>query len=289
MRVGNTERQKRRQLAALLAAAIAFTYQPAMAEGQDEPVAVVPLRQSAASPAGRLLANSSFEAATGLDYSIGAYGAAADSSVISIPLDLKAQLGKLRLQASLPYVFIKGPGQMVGGVLVSDPGSTSTVKRNGLGDLTFSAAYLLNNESEALPAFELGGGVKLPTGKTSIGTGETDYFVTLSAYRSVNKQVMLFSSVGYSWLGSSAAYSLENGILASGGLNIRPGEETNLGVSVAYREPIAAGYSGQAVVSPYLTLRAGKAWGFVFYGMAGLNDASPRWGAGVRLSVLQLQ
>lgn len=227
-----------------------------------------------------------FELATGIDYSTGDYGATTNTSVVSIPVDVKAQLGRLRLQASLPYVFLKGPGQLVGGVIVSAPGG-ATVKRDGIGDLNLSAAYLLNTEHGALPAFEIGGAVKLPTAKTTIGTGETDYSATLSAYKSISPQVMLFGTVGYSWLGSPAAYQLKNGITASGGLNFRPVESQNYGVSIAYREPVAAGLQGQAVVSPYMTYKVTKTWGFTLYGVAGLNNASPNWGAGLRLSLFQ--
>lgn len=227
-----------------------------------------------------------FELATGVDYSTGDYGATTNTSVVSIPVDAKAQLGRLRLQASLPYVFLKGPGQLVGGVIVSAPGG-ATVKRDGIGDLNLSAAYLLNSEHGALPAFEIGGAVKLPTAKTTIGTGETDYSATLSAYKSISPQVMLFGTVGYSWLGSPAAYQLKNGITASGGLNFRPVESQNYGVSIAYREPVAAGLQGQAVVSPYMTYKVTKTWGFTLYGVAGLNNASPNWGAGLRLSLFQ--
>lgn len=226
-----------------------------------------------------------FEIAAGADYSIGKYGALVDTTVWSLPVDLKYRSGAFRVQASLPYVFIEGPGQVVGGVVVSDPASTSTVSRSGLGDLNLSAAVLLNQESGALPAFELGGGVKLPTAASDIGTGETDYSVTLSAYKSVGPQAMLFGSVGYSWLGSPATYQLEDGITATGGLNLRPDDRTNLGASVSYREPVALGLASQAVVSPYLTYRLTDRFGLTLYGMAGLNDASPRLGAGVRLSV----
>lgn len=227
-----------------------------------------------------------FELATGVDYSTGDYGAATNTSVVSIPVDMKAQLGRLRLQASLPYVFLKGPGQLVGGVIVSAPGG-ATVKRDGIGDLSLTAAYLLNSEHGALPAFEIGGAVKLPTAKTTIGTGETDFSATLSAYKSLSPQVMLFGSVGYSWLGSPSTYQLKNGITASGGLNFRPEESQNYGVSVAYREPVAAGLKGQAVVSPYMTYKVTRTWGFTLYGIAGLNNASPNWGAGLRLSLFQ--
>ena len=271
--------------AMILAAVAAFPAIASAAEAGDQ--IAVPAHNSATGAAGGLFANSTFEIATGVDYSVGKYGAAVDTSVVSIPLDLKAQIGRLRLQAVLPYEFLKGPGQLVGGIVVTVPGSTSAVKRDGLGDLNLSGAYLLNNEQGVLPAFEIGGGVKLPTAKTTIGTGKADYSLTASAYKSLSPTVMLFGSVGYSWLGSPAAYQLNNGITASGGLNFRPKESQNYGVSVAYREPVAAGLQGQAVVSPYMTLRATKLLGFTLYGMAGFNDASPRWGAGIRLSLFQ--
>lgn len=245
--------------------------------------------QAPTTTAGRssgLFANSSFEAASGVDYSVGHYGAAADTSVWSIPLDLKAQLGRLRLQASLPYEFISGPGQLVGGVILATPNAPIT-KRDGIGDLNLTAAYLLTRENGLLPALEVSGGAKLPTAKSTIGTGETDYSASASLYKSLTRSTMLFGSVGYSWLGSPTAYRLRDGITASGGVNFRPRDNQNYGVSIAYRERVADGLQGQAVVSPYMTYRMSKLLGLTLYGMAGLNDASPRVGAGLRVTLFQ--
>jgi hypothetical protein len=244
-----------------------------------------PAGSPASGPASGLLSNASFEAATGVDYSVGRYGATADTSVVSVPLDLKAQLGRLRVEGVLPYEFLKGPGQLVGGVIVSTPGNTAITKRSGIGDLNLSAAYLLVRESGFLPSIELGGGVKLPTANSGIGTGKTDYTLTANMYKSITPTTMLFGSVGYSWLGSPAAYRLRNGIVASGGLNFRPAPNQNYGVSIAYREPVADGLKGQALASPYMTYRASKRFGLTLYGVAGLNNASPRAGAGIRLSM----
>lgn len=226
-----------------------------------------------------------FEIATGADYSVGKYGALVDTKVWSFPVDLKFQSGGFRAQATLPYVTMTGPGQMVGGVIVANPNSTTTVRRSGIGDLNLSAGYMLNHESGALPAFELSGSAKLPTAKTTIGTGQADFSAMLSAYKSLGSTAMLFGSVGYSWLGSPAAYKLENGITATAGLNLRPSASTNLGASFAYRERVAAGLKGQAVISPYMTYRLNQRFGLTLYGMAGLNNASPRLGAGFRLSL----
>lgn len=225
------------------------------------------------------------EISTGADYSIGDYGATIDTTVWSVPAELKVRSGRFRAEASLPWVHIKGPGQIVGGVVVTDPLGTAVASRSGIGDLNLTAAYMAVQENGAIPSIELAGAVKLPTAKSTIGTGKTDWSLTASAYKSVAEGVMLFGSVGYSWLGSPAAYELENGIAASGGLNFRPADSTNLGVSAAWREPVAEGLDGQAVVSPYMTYRISPRFGLTLYGMAGLNDASPRLGGGLRLSV----
>jgi hypothetical protein len=224
------------------------------------------------------------EIASGADYSVGDYGAVDDTTVWSVPLDLKYTAGSFRIQASLPWVRVKGPGQIVGGVIVSAPGGVVT-SRSGLGDLNLSAAYALTKDEGATPMIELGGSVKLPTAKTTIGTGEFDYSVTASIYKTVVPKVMLFGSLGYSWLGSPAAYQLEHGVAASGGLNFRPDDNQNYGVSAAWREPVAVGLEGQTVISPYMTYRVSRRFGLTLYGMAGLNDASPRVGGGLRLSV----
>ncbi|MFM5924162.1 MAG: transporter [Novosphingobium sp.] len=276
----------KKSIAALLAVSTALLSTAALAEADS----IDTSRESEATVATQVAAKpdtTELELASGADYAVGHYGAASDTSVVSIPFDVKLRSGKFRAQASLPYVFVDGPGKMVGGVIVNDPSSTGTVSRSGIGDVNLSAAYLLNQESGILPAFELGGGMKVPTANQAIGTGKLDYSVTLSAYKSVSSKAMLFGSVGYSWLTSPAAYRLEDGIAASGGFNLRPSTATNLGFSVAYRAPVASGLQAQAVVSPYTTYRVSRKLGLTLYGMAGLNDASPRMGAGLRLSVFQ--
>ena len=226
-----------------------------------------------------------FELATGADYSVGSYGAATDTTVWSIPVEAKLRSGNFRISASLPYVSIKGPGRVVGGVVVFDPSSTTPVNSSGIGDLTVSSGYLLNRENGALPAFELGGTVKVPTASAQIGTGEVDYSVQMSAFKTVAPGTLLFGSVGYSWLGSPAAYQLNNGITATAGINYKPSPRTDLGASFSYREPVATGLQSQAVIAPYLTQRVSDRFGITLYGLAGLNEASPRLGAGVRLSL----
>jgi hypothetical protein len=229
----------------------------------------------------------SFELSSGFDYSVGKYGAALDTSVKSVPLEGKAQIGRLRIQAALPYVWIKGPGQVVGGVVVGSSNPVEVAERQGVGDLSLAGSYRAFDEHGALPMIELGGNIKLPTAKATIGTGQTDYGVNVALYKSVGSKVTLFGSVGYSWLGSPASYKLNNGVTAYGGVNVRPAPAFNVGASVSYREPVATGQQGQAAVSPYLTYRFNQHFGLTAYTQAGISDASPRVGAGLRLSVFR--
>lgn len=245
------------------------------------------MAESGNGQAGAQQSQDSFQIASGFDYSVGGYGYAADTTMWSIPIDLKAQLGRLRLQASLPYDFLKGPGQLVGGQIIVNPNSTATTSRSGIGDLNLSAAYRLTTDNGIIPTIEVGGSVKLPTAKSTIGTGQTDYSANVAMYKAIGKVTTLFGSVGYSWVGSPAAYQLENGLTASGGLNFRPVSNQNYGVSVAYREPYTIGRPGYAVVSPYMTYRFTRLLGLTLYGVAGLNNASPRLGAGLRITVFE--
>lgn len=273
--------------AAALAAAAA-----ARAEGAGQDQASTPAGQAA-----NLVSPNSLEVSAGVDYSVGRYGASADTTVVDFPLDLKAQLGRLRLEGTLPYDYVQGPGELVAGVVVPRQNGTTTTPtttttttntgRWGLGDLTLQGAYLLNHENGLLPAFELSASVKAPTAEAGIGTGETDYSAGVNLYKSITPKVMLFGAVGYSWLGSTPTFALKDGVTGSVGVNFKPTAAQNLGISIAYRDPVAQGFSSQAVVSPYLTQKIGQHWGVTLYGTGGLTDASPRYGAGLRLTVLR--
>lgn len=253
------------------------------ANGKDQPAGPV----AADAGADAQSDTNSFELSSGVDYSVGKYGAAADTSVKSVPLEAKAQVGRLRVQATLPYVWIKGPGQIVGGVVVGSSNPTAVAARQGVGDLSLAAAYRVSDEHGALPTIELGGTAKLPSASMTIGTGQVDYGANVVLYKTVGPQVTAFGSLGYSWLGSPATYRLKNGVSAYGGINFRPDPAVNLGASLSYREPVANGVQGQAAVSPYVSYRFSRHFGLTGYTTAGLNDASPQLGAGLRLTLFQ--
>lgn len=225
-----------------------------------------------------------FEMTTGVDYSVGDYDQNSDTTVVSAPIIAKAYLGRLRLEGSLSYVTVKGPGQVVGGVIVTPSSNTTTTRRSGIGDVNLTAGYQLIEESPTYPSIEISTDIKLGTAKTTIGTGETDYGLSANLSKSVGSNLMVFGSLGYSWLGDPSDYDLKDGVIASLGLNYSPVLEQNYGLTASYREPVADGLDGQLMVSPYLTYRMADRWGLTLYGAGGLNSSSPRFGAGLRLS-----
>ena len=225
--------------------------------------------------------STTWQAATGFDYSVGKYGGSSDTTVWSIPLDLALQADRLRLQATLPYLDVRGPGVFAGGVVVG--GNSPVTTRTGLGDLNLGAAYLLTRDSTALPAIEIAGTVKVPTADSDLGTGKYDYMAQANLYHALTGRVMLFGSVGYQWLSSFRTYTLKNGVLASAGLNYKAADDTSVGVSAAYREEYYPGLGEQFSMSPYVLWDFDKNWRVSGYGTVGFTGASPRFGGGMRL------
>src|SRR5438067_12737593 len=113
-------------------------------------------------------ADMQWDAATGLDYYAGKYGAASDTDVLNVPLGLRAEMDRLRLELTVPYLHVRGPGILAGGVIVAANNTVTT--RSGLGDVPAGAAWLLHQDSQPLPVIERAGSVKLPTASRSLAT-----------------------------------------------------------------------------------------------------------------------
>lgn len=221
-----------------------------------------------------------WQLATGFDYSAGRYGAASDTTVLSIPFTGRVQLGDLRLEATLPYLDVKGPGVFTGGIVVGT-GASST--RSGIGDLNLGAAWLLHKDTAEVPAIELEGIVKAPTAESGLGTGKFDYTAQVNLYHSFTPRLMLFGTLGYQWLNNFQTYTLEDGMLASGGVNYWASNDTSVGLSVSYRQEYYGGLGDVFSVSPYLLWDFDENWRISAYGIVGATDASPRYGGGLRL------
>ena len=222
-----------------------------------------------------------WDAATGFDAYTGKYGALSDTSVWSIPLGLRAQIDDFRLELTVPYLHVRGPGTFASGVVVD--GSNTATTRSGLGDITTGAAWILHRDSVDFPGIELAGTIKLPTASLALGTGKFDYSIQTNFAHWVSTSVLLFGTLGYQWLSDFRGFSLEDGVMAQGGVNVRTSDAVNFGISANYRQPYYQTLSDQFSVSPYALWTFAANWRVSGYGVVGFTNASPRIGGGMRL------
>ncbi len=230
-----------------------------------------------------LAQSTTWEVGAGVDYSTGRYGEASDTTVLSVPSSASVQVDRLRLEASIPYLEVKGPGAYVGGVII--PGSGTSMSNSGVGDATFGASWLVSRDGDVWPALEVAGTFKAPTAASGLGTGKWDYGASLNLYHSFSPKFMLFGAVGYQWLSDFGTFQLENGVTGSAGLNFKPTSDTALGATFDYRAQYFQGLDAQETVSPYALWNFSDHWRVTGYGTIGVTTSSPRIGGGIKLTI----
>jgi len=229
--------------------------------------------------------STSWDVSSGFDYSTGRYGGTADTTTLSVPLNLRVQVDHVRIEGSLSYVEVTGPGTYTGGVVVG--GSTAMSTRSGVGDATAGAAWLVRADDAAFPAIELAGSVKIQTASDDLGTGKFDYSAFANFYHVLSPEFMLFGSAGYQWLSDFGTVELEDGVMASAGLNYKPVPALSIGVAGAYRQEYFDGLGEQVTASPYVVWSFNQNWRVSAYGLVGFTDASPDAGGGLRIIFAQ--
>ena len=276
-----------------IAALSAGLFASSSATAQDIPVPMMSIPQAAL--------NSSFDwsFSAGLDYSAGKYGAKCALSMSSlncttkgttvfvIPATAMLQIERLRLQVTLPYVDIEGPGKFGGDLgipIIVGPSSTDQKHRSGLGDISFGGAWIVSRETTLLPTIEVAGVVKLPTASNGLGTGKTDYSAQLNLYRKLLPGLTTFGSLGYQWIGELKTVNLQSGARASAGIDWNL-SLASLGATLDYRQNSWAGAPDYFAFNPYLTWHLIGGMRVSLYGTIGLTHSSPGSGGGIRFSL----
>ena len=207
------------------------------------------------------------------------------SSAFSISPAVMAQYDRLRLQVTVPYVDIEGPGTLSGALgprtIVGQSGSP-TNRRSGLGDISVGAALIILREGRILPRLELAGVVKVPTAATGLGTGQTDYGVQVTFYRPLLTGVRTFGSLGYQRIGDPNTLRLHDGERATFGLDINYSNWGG-GALLDYEKSLFPGVPNSFTVDPYVTLPFLFGSGLQVYTTIALTRLSPNHEVGVRL------
>lgn len=261
---------------------------------------------SAVCMTGAAQADTRLQLSTGVSYSSGDFGGAAETDVIVVPFTAKLTVGDWAFRGSLPYVYVDGPADVAvvlddnGGGRGSsgsgsgrdhpeDDGSIATTARtgsvSGIGDLALSATYSFNEIGGSAVYVDATGRVRVPTGDEGkgLGGGATDYGLAAE----VGSEMTwggVYVSGGRRFLGDNGALSREDGWQAGAGMWLDAGDRTELGAGVDWREASFAGGEDPSEVSSYVTFRATDSWRVGLNASAGLNDASPDFGVGLTLT-----
>jgi hypothetical protein len=207
------------------------------------------------------------------------------SSAFSISPAVMAQFDRLRVEVTVPYVDIEGPGTLSGALgprtIVAQPG-TPTNRRSGLGDVSVGAAFIILREGKILPRLELAGVVKVPTAANGLGTGQTDYGAQVTFYRPLLTGVRLFGSLGYQRIGDPNTLQLHDGERATVGLDINYSNWGG-GALLDYEKSLFPGVPNSFTVDPYVTLPFMFGSGLQVYTTIALTRLSPNHEVGVRL------
>ena len=236
---------------------------------------------------------------TGFDYTSGKYGAkcafqnvsltctSTGTTVLDIPATGMIQLGRVRLEATVPWIEIEGPGKFAGvfGIpIVVAPQSNEPKHRSGIGDITAGAAVVLSREDILLPLIEIEGVIKLPTAVDGLGTGKTDYGAQINLSKTVLPGVTGFGSLGYQWIGDINTVPLHSGARATAGAEFHF-LSLSAGGLFDYRQSAWQGSPDYFAFDPYAKWDVIAGLGIAVYGTFGMTRSTPSSGFGLRLSL----
>ena len=228
-----------------------------------------------------------FTATLGAEYSSGDYGEERRTRIRSASLGLKYEQGPWTGRVYLPYLYVGGPGNVVGGTDPQVVGEAAGPLRHeaGLGDVVASVAYLIDESARELPLVELIAKVKFGTASESrgLGTGSTDYTALVDVSKTFGP-VTPFVTGGYRWVGSSSGLDLRNIWLASAGFSSRLGERLSGGIVYDYRQGTSRGSGDSHEIGPFLSYRLSSHWRVGSYAYVGLSSAASGFGVGSTLA-----
>ncbi len=226
------------------------------------------------------------ELTAGVQYQTGEYGTGERIETRSAAAGARVAAGRLILSAALPFTRIDAPGNVVpgGGLLglpiIVDPSRPATrVRRQGVGDARLGAAWVLPVKALDLAAF---GQVKLPTARSGLGTGKTDYAVGAEASRKLGA-VAPFASLTYTMPGTPAGYRLRDTWAGQAGLNAALGARLSGQIVYGYAQSPSASVSAEQLLMAKLSAGVSSRLSLSLQGGAGLSRSAPDASATMQL------
>ncbi len=234
--------------------------------------------------------DTSAELTTGIEVQQGDYNLAEDVDVLSVPTTVRVRDGGLTFSASLPWVRIDAPANVVtgGGILglpIIIPPTTSTerVRRSGIGDLRLTGAYT----TSALPVgLTLSAQVKLPTASAAkgIGTGKIDVAIGAELFKPIGR-VTPYLDIAYTMPGDPEDFRLNDSLSAGAGAVVRLGGNARARLGYDYAQAISPSLEDRHALSGGVDVGLSRMLSLGAYGSAGLSHGAPDMVAGLRLGL----
>ncbi len=229
-----------------------------------------------------------YKLGTGVDYSTGDYGDTDSTDMLYVPFILTYRNFPLTLKLTVPYLEIEGPGGVVGGTeggLVTGEDTGVRQSQSGLGDIVVAAMYSLDPWTEGAPMVDFTVKAKLPTADEDqdLGTGAADYSAQVELARRFGDWTP-FLTAGYQFMGQPDDFELDDRAYASLGTDVKVNDTVRLGGGYDFKQAASASSDDSSELMAYCTLRLSPGLSLNLYGVKGLSDGSPDWGAGAQIA-----
>lgn len=229
----------------------------------------------------------SVELSSGMDYSVGDYGQAQDTTVTYIPVSVKVRSNHWTYGITVPYVRITGPASSVisDGITTGNIAATGTRTDGGIGDVVLSTHFGFEPMTSLGTYFDITGKVKVGTADANkgLGTGTNSYTLLLDAYQPM-AVVDVFAALGYRVNNSSDLIQLKNVWLGSVGVAHQFNPHVSGGISYDYRGAASAHSTAGKEITPYLSWKLSKEWKVKGYVAFGLSKQSPDLAGGMQIA-----
>jgi hypothetical protein len=216
-------------------------------------------------------------ASAGISYSDGEYGDQPDARILALPLSLKYQRGAWTTRLSVPLVQIRERRTLRNGSRIE--GSD-----RGIGDIVASTSYAFSPWSDSAPSIALTGKLKLPTADEGLGSERFEYTTKLELSKTYFDRFTPYLELGYLVRERTSGAEDGNLLLGSLGFSYSVTPSLTLGLAHDVRERSRGGLEAVRELVPSASIVLSKQTRLGLYGVLGLSDASPDFGAGMTLS-----
>ncbi len=232
-----------------------------------------------------------FQFFAGVDHVEGDIGDGLDYRTSFATTGVAMTKGRFSASASLPYISSTAPQEVIinqGGLfgtplLASNGSRTDQVKREGIGDLSLNAAYLL--PVSGVDA-SIGASVKVPTAsrEKGLGTGKVDYGVSGQLSKKIGA-IVPFVGAGYTIIGEPDNFATRNIVSGTAGSHVLLGKNSALTAAYSYEQSASSSIGDSQSIGMGFGTSLTRSVRIGVDGAVGLSDAAPDTRVGLKLRV----